>query len=90
MLTKLLLYHPPAGIEAQPTTVLVSGVTRRIDLHSPLPDGAISDYKDALNAIGGLVRDPAGIIRAFECYQLQLAYSWHMLLSSLADLQPRW
>jgi len=32
----------------------------------------------------------AGVIRTFETFLLQLAYSWHTVLHSLADLQTRW
>lgn len=53
----------PTGIEAAPTTVTVSGVRPRILLHRPLPDGSITDYKDELNTLGGLAREPAGVIR---------------------------
>lgn len=62
----------------------------QLDLHSPLPDGSISDYKQALNTIGGLAREPAGVIRTWEVFQLHMAYSWRTLLASLADLQTRW
>jgi hypothetical protein len=79
-----------AGIEASPTTVVVSGARLRVDLHSPLPDGSITDYKDALNTVGGLAREPAGVIRTWECLQLHMAYSWHTILRSLDDLQTRW
>lgn len=80
----------PAGIEAAPTTVKVSGTRLRLDLHSPLPDGSITDYKDALNTVGGLAREPAGVTRTWEGFQLYLAYSWRTLLACLADLQVRW
>jgi len=70
--------------------VTVAGVRLRIDLHSPLPDSSITDYKSALNTLGGLAREPAGIIRTWESFQLQLAYSWYTLLGGLADLQTRW
>jgi len=70
--------------------VTVSDVKLRLDLHSPLPDASITDYKSALNTLGGLAREPAGVIRTHEAFMLNLAYSWHTLLWSLADLQARW
>jgi hypothetical protein len=70
--------------------VTVSGVKLRLDLQSPLPDASITDYKSALNTLGGLACEPAGVIRTHECFLLHVAYSWHTLLSSLADLQARW
>jgi hypothetical protein len=85
-----LTFSVTAGIEAATSTVTVSGVKHLIDLHSPLPDAAITDYKEALNTLGGLGREPAGVIRTFESFQLHLAYSWHTLMSSLADLRARW
>lgn len=60
-----------------------------IDLHSPLPDGSVTDFKEALQTSGGLAREPAGVIRTWETYQLHLLYSWVALLRQLADLEPR-
>lgn len=68
----------------------VSGARLRIDLHSPLPDGSILDYKEHLDTVGGLARQPAGVIRTWESYQLQLAYAWRTLFGWIADLQSRW
>lgn len=80
----------PAGIDAPLSTVKVAGDKLAINLHSPLPDGSISDFTPALQARGSLAREPDGIIRSFECFQVHLAYSWRMLLHTLADLQTRW
>jgi len=80
----------PAGIDAAPTIVTVAGDKMRIDLHSPLPDGSVGDFKQALKTRGGLAREPVGVIRSFETYQLHLLYSWRTLLHTLADLQARW
>jgi len=82
--------YTPTGIEAGLTTVKVAGAKLRLDLHSPLPDGSVTDFKESLNTAGGLAREPAGVIRTFEAYQLHLAYSWHVLLGSLADMHARW
>lgn len=62
--------------------MLVGGDRLRIDL----PDGSVTDFKESLQTRGGLAREPAGVICAWEAYQLHLLYSW----VSLADLQPRW
>jgi hypothetical protein len=70
--------------------VQVSGVRLRLDLHSPLPAGSITDYKDAPNTVGGLASEPAGVIRTWEMFQLHVAYSWRTLLASQDDLQVRW
>jgi hypothetical protein len=80
----------PAGFDAAPSTVTVAGARLRIDLHSPLPDGSILDYKQHLGTVGGLAREPAGVIRTWEAYQLQLVYSWRTLLGAIADLETRW
>lgn len=79
----------PAGIDAPTTQVMVTGHKHNIDLHSPLPDGSITDFKGELKTIGGLAREPAGVIRTFEMYQLHLVYAWRTLLASLDGL-TRW
>jgi hypothetical protein len=76
-----------AGIDCAPTTVKVCGDQLRINLHSPLPDGAVSDMGAALNARGTLKREPQGVIRTLEITQLHLVYAWHELLSQLAALE---
>jgi len=80
----------PAGIDTAPTTVTVARDKLRIDLHSPLPNGSVTDFKQALQTPSGPAREPVGVIRSFETYQLHLMYSWRTLLHSLADLQARW
>jgi hypothetical protein len=87
-MTPLCTHH--AGIETAASTVTVAGARLRIDLHSPLPDGSIQDYKEHLDSVGGLAREPAGVIRTWESYQLQLAYTWRTLLGCIADLRARW
>lgn len=64
-----------AGIDCAPTTVKVCRDQLRIDLHSPLPDGAVSDMGAALNARGTLKREPQGVIRTLEIAQLHLVYA---------------
>ena len=59
----------------------------RIDLHSPLPDGAVTDFGEALNAVGTLKREPQGCIRSLETTQLHLMYAWHEMLSQLSALR---
>ena len=68
----------------------MAGDKLRINLHSPLPDGSVTDFKQALQTRGGLAREPVGVIRSFETFQLHLLYSWRTLLHMLADLQARW
>lgn len=75
-----------AGLDAATTTVKVSGDQLRINLHSPLPDGAVTDYREALQARGTLKREPQGVIRSLECLQLHLVYGWSVLLTQLDDL----
>ncbi|WIA38930.1 hypothetical protein OEZ86_005083 [Tetradesmus obliquus] len=75
------------GMDCAPTTVKVSGDQLRINLHSPLPDGAVSDMGAALNARGTLKREPQGVIRTMETTQLHLVYAWRELLSQLAALE---
>jgi hypothetical protein len=50
-----------AGLDCPLTTVKVDGHQLRIDLHSPLPDGAVTDMGAALNARGTLKREPQGV-----------------------------
>jgi hypothetical protein len=76
-----------AGLDCPLTTVKVDGLQLRIDLHSPLPDGAVTDMGAALNARGTLKRDPQGVIRTLEITQLHLVYAWHELLTQLAALE---
>lgn len=76
----------PTGIDYGPTTVTVCGEQYRIALHSPVPDGAVTDLGTALQTRGSLKREPQGCIRTFETTQLHLAYAWHQLLTQLADL----
>jgi hypothetical protein len=70
-----------------PTTVKVLSDQLHIDLHSPLPDGAVNDMGAALNARGTLKREPQGVIRTLEVTHLHLVYAWHELLSQLAVLE---
>ena len=65
----------PAGIEAPLTTVKVGGDKLRIDLHSPLPDAAVTEFKADLALRGSLMRDAQGTIRTMEAVQLQMAYT---------------
>ncbi len=76
-----------AGMTAAPSTVKVGGETLRIHLQSPVPDGAVTDYSEALQARGSLKSEPQGVIRTFEAFQLHLVYGWHALLHQLRDLQ---
>lgn len=76
-------------MEVPPTTVKVDGEVLRIHLQSPLPDGAVTDFGEALQVRGSLKREPQGVIRTFEAFQLHLVYGWHVLLSQLAEL-TRW
>jgi len=69
-----------------PTTVKVDGETLRIHLQSPVPDGAVTDFGEALQTRGTLKREPQGVIRTFEAFQLHLIYGWHVLLHQLRDL----
>ena len=73
-----------------PTTVKVDGETLRIHLQSPVPDGAVTDFGEALQTRGTLKREPQGVIRTFEAFQLHLIYGWHVLLHQLRDLTKWW
>ncbi|WIA10145.1 hypothetical protein OEZ85_010351 [Tetradesmus obliquus] len=77
------------GIEAELTTVKVSNDKLRIDLHSPLPDAAVSEYKTELSLRGTLAREAQGTIRSLESVQLQLVYALTALLEQLDGLK-RW
>ncbi len=46
----------------------------------------MTDFGDALQTRGSLKREPQGVIRTFECFQLHLVYAWHELLSQLTEL----
>ena len=74
------------GIDCAPTTVKIGTDTLRIDLHSPLPDGAVSDFGDAMKARGTLKREAQGCIRTLDTTQLHLMYAWHELLVQLSAL----
>ncbi|WIA19270.1 hypothetical protein OEZ85_003905 [Tetradesmus obliquus] len=77
------------GIEAELTTVKVGNDKLRIDLHSPLPDAAVSEYKTELSLRGTLAREAQGTIRSLESVQLQLVYALTALLEQLDGLK-RW
>ena len=79
-----------AGMSDAPTTVKVDGETLRIHLQSPVPDGAVTDFGEALQTRGTLKREPQGVIRTFEAFQLHLIYGWHVLLHQLRDLTKWW
>ena len=87
------LAHPCwllAGMSDAPSTVKVEGDTLRINLQSPVPDGAVTDFGEALQTRGSLKREPQGVIRTFEAFQLHLVYGWHVLLHQLRDLTKWW
>ncbi|WIA23348.1 hypothetical protein OEZ85_000111 [Tetradesmus obliquus] len=75
------------GIEAPLTTVKVGGDKLRIDLHSPLPDAAVTEFKAELALRGSLTRDAQGTIRTLEAVQLQMAYALTQLLEHLEGLK---
>ena len=68
------------------STVKVNGETLRIYLQSPVPDGAVTEYGEALQTRGSLAREPQGVIRTFEVFQLHLVFGWHVLLRQLTEL----
>ncbi|WIA40816.1 hypothetical protein OEZ86_004494 [Tetradesmus obliquus] len=75
------------GIEAPLTTVKVGGDKLRIDLHSPLPDATVTEFKTDLALRGSLMRDAQGTIRTMEAVQLQMAYALTQLLENLEGLK---
>lgn len=76
------------GIESGPTTVKVDGQALRVyvTVQSPLPDGSVSEFGKALQTRGIQKREPQGVIRTVESFQLHVLSGWHELLSQLADL----
>jgi hypothetical protein len=52
--------------------------------------GAVTDFGEALQTRGSLKREPQGVIRTFEAFQLHLIYGWHVLLHQLRDLTKWW
>jgi hypothetical protein len=61
----------------------VGGDKLRIDLHSPLPDAAVTEFKTDLALRGSLLRNAQGTIRTLEAVQLQMAYPLTQLLENL-------
>jgi hypothetical protein len=78
-----------AGIEAPFTTVEVGGDKLRImiDLHSPLPAAAVTEFKAELALRGSLTRDAQGTIRTLEAVQLQMTYTLTQLLEHMEGLK---
>ena len=74
------------GITAAASTVKVDGETLHIHLQSPVPDGAVTDFGEALQTRGNLTREPQGVIRTFEVSQLHIVFGWHVLLRQLTEL----
>lgn len=79
----------PSDCSLAGPTVKVSNDKLRIDLHSPLPDAAVSEYKTELSLRGTLAREAQGTIRSLESVQLQLVYALTALLEQLDGLK-RW
>lgn len=77
------------GIACPPSTVKVGNNTLRIDLHSPIPDGAVTDFGEPLQARGSLQREAQALIELApsNLHQNPRDYSaaYHICLEPVAD-----